>query len=219
MTVFNDKKNRTECKYSNICKDFGTEFCLNICSKISKDTPNNAEKEVKVNIPVISKKKYSNEKIQERQISKKTRNVIIVVIITTILFTSSIYIFGLLTDDKSFLSNIMGVSASKDIELYNDKACTTKMNSLDWGTIYPGENITRNAYIRNIGNDDVTLEMETLRWKPQILSNYLTVTWNYQNQIVKRNELIQVTWTLISANNIPQIDAFSVTIRVKSIGL
>ena len=136
MTIFNDKKKSTNCSHSNICKDFGTEFCLNICSnnlenneekKVSKYSTKNVKKEVTVVVPTASKKKLSNVlkvKIKERQASKKMRNAIVLMIITTILFSSSLYAFGFLTSNKLLSSNktanTTGVSASVDIELYED---------------------------------------------------------------------------------------------------
>jgi hypothetical protein len=60
--------------------------------------------------------------------------------------------------------------------------------------------------------------METLNWQPQIASDYLTLTWNYQNQTLKKDEVIEVTWTLNSTINITEIETFNVDIIIRSFG-
>jgi hypothetical protein len=175
--------------------------------RIKKDSSNYLDKEITIVVPRISKKAW---------------NAMVLVIVIAFLSISSMYTFGLLSSRNLLSSdetaNTTGVTANVDIGLFQDQECTKNFNSINWGIIYPGENKTWSAYIQNQGNVKITLQMETLNWRPQIASEHLTLTWNYQNQTLKKDEVIEVTWTLTSTMNITEIETFSVDIIIRSFG-
>ena len=81
------------------------------------------------------------------------------------------------------------------VGIYWDSDCNNKVSSIDWGPTEPGaKNVT--IYIRNEGYTAIFLSLNTTNWEPLASSNYITLNWNYEGQIINPNEVIQITLTL-----------------------
>jgi len=70
------------------------------------------------------------------------------------------------------------ITLSPNIGLYSDIGCTNSLNSLSWGYLLPGGSSTQNVYIKNTGNEALTLNLTISEWSPQEAGTFLTVTWN-----------------------------------------
>ena len=83
----------------------------------------------------------------------------------------------------------LGVEAYWDINLEN------KTESMDWGTISPRTSKNVTLYIRSISNLKTMLFLNATNWNPANISNYLSLSWNYNGTIIRPGEIIQVTLT------------------------
>ncbi len=89
-----------------------------------------------------------------------------------------------------------------DIGVYTDITCTTPLSAVNWPALQAGASSNKIIYIRNNVDRDVTLELSTKNWSPPAASVYLTLRWNYANQVLKPKQVITLTITLDVAPNI-----------------
>ena len=147
----------------------------------------------------------------------KLRNIILLFIVMSIFSASSAITFGLISSQK--ITPTTGVFASTGIGIYKDRPCTQNLTSIDWGVIYPSGSVTRHAYIRNLGNLNVTLQMTPSNWNPASASNYLTLSWNYTaGKIIKPQEVIHIMFTLTAKPDVTVSETFQFNIYVTSTG-
>ena len=109
---------------------------------------------------------------------------------------------------SSTISNVGGLKTI-GIGAYWDKNLTDKVKWIDWGKIEPGAQNNVLIYFRNEGNSAVNLTRSTSNWNPSVASDYLTLSWNYTDQIIEAGENLQVTLTLSVSTNITGITEFS----------
>jgi hypothetical protein len=83
------------------------------------------------------------------------------------------------------------------------------MSSINFGQLIVGATKTITIYVHNEGSQGVTLSKSITNWNPTTLSNYLTLNWNYTNQIVSPSTTLAVTLSLIVASNTPAMSSFS----------
>ena len=104
------------------------------------------------------------------------------------------------------------------VGVYWGNECTNATSSVDWGTLEPGssENIT--CYIRNEGNSVSTLSMYTSNWSPSNASGYMSLSWDYCEQPINVDEVIQVMFTLSVDAGISGITSFSFDIAIVGSG-
>jgi hypothetical protein len=95
------------------------------------------------------------------------------------------------------------------VGIYWDPACTNRTSSISWGILDPGSNQTVNVYIRNEGSAVETLSKTTQNWNPSNASTYMSLTWNYANQTLSINQVIQVSLTLAVSSNVTGINNFN----------
>jgi len=86
-----------------------------------------------------------------------------------------------------------------------------------WGTIYPGFVVNRSFYVKSKSNILVTLNLsisnitfknskgESISEAPE-LKDPLSITWNYNNTLLKPNEEIYVTLTLKASSETIFVD-------------
>jgi hypothetical protein len=100
------------------------------------------------------------------------------------------------------------------VEIYPDALANNPVNSIDWGVLIPGGNKSIECYLKNIGEADLILSLETTNWIPSEVSNYLTLTWNYDGQTLEVDETIQVKLILIVSEEIYGITGFFFDISI-----
>ena len=204
------------------CKNYGLEFCIDVCFKRNIDEKNkfwkNYSSEYKIFLIYFKKLKMPNisAKIKSNIVATPFKSAIISIFVLMALLSTSMYTFGYL--NSSQLTNTSGITANVDIGIYSDSDCTNNLTSIDWGIVYPGEKVYSTAYIQNLGNVDIILVIETLNWIPVSAENYLTFSWNYDNKTLIKNEVIPVTFTLDVSQQIENIESFSFDIIITSFG-
>jgi len=111
-------------------------------------------------------------------------------------------------------SGAIQIQTTAGIGVYSNSQCSTQLNSVSWGTLQPGENQNAICYIKNEGNTPITLTLQASNWSPSSASNYLALSWNYNNQPISPDQVVQVTLTLSVASNIAGITNFGFDITI-----
>lgn len=100
------------------------------------------------------------------------------------------------------------------VGVYTTSACTTRVTSLDWGTLASGESKTQTVYIKNEGSVTIVLSMTVGNWTPSNAQNYITVTWNRQSTTLTAGNVISASLTLSVSSSVSGITTFSFDITI-----
>ena len=101
-----------------------------------------------------------------------------------------------------------------EIDVYGDAACTQVISSVGWGEIEAGSSKTRVVYVKNNGDDGVSLSLLTENWNPSGASNFLQLSWDYDGSTIVSGEVRQITLTLSVSSSASGIDGFSFDIVI-----
>ncbi len=111
-----------------------------------------------------------------------------------------------------------GIIASTVVGVYSDSGCTVRLTSIDWGTLYPGENRSVVVYVKNEGTVPITLSLSATNWNPAAASNYMTLSWDYNGGALPVNASMLTTLTLKVSSTITGIAAFSFDVVITGSG-
>jgi hypothetical protein len=146
--------------------------------------------------------------------SKKTVLLILVVAAVTLLLSAAIAVW---LRKVSYL-NIPSVGnvITLGVEAYWDENCKNNTEEVNWGIIRLGSSKNVTLYLRSKSNVDAKLNLNTTNWSPANVSNYMNLSWNYNEKPIKHAppEVIQVTLTL-SASSSYFFSEYLVTNNVK----
>jgi hypothetical protein len=109
---------------------------------------------------------------------------------------------------------IGGGSSTWGLGVYTDSSMNTPLLLIDWGSIPIGGTSTNSLYAFNNGTRNEVLSLSTSNWSPQNGSQYLGLTWDYNNQPIASNNGITITLTMTAYSNITGITDFSVDIGI-----
>ncbi len=96
-----------------------------------------------------------------------------------------------------------------NLGLYWDNACTNTTVAVDWGLFSPGAASSVTLYVRNEGSSAVKLNLTTRNWNPANASEYMTLAWNREGQVLEPQTVTTATLTLSVSANISGITDFS----------
>lgn len=126
--------------------------------------------------------------------SKKTLLLMMIVTIASVTVTTAISM--LLSKNTNLTVPSLGNIKTIGVEAYWDQNRENKTETVDWNEIWFGTATNITLYLRSISNYEVILTLKATDWNPSNLSNYLTLSWDYNGQPVNPNEVIKVTITL-----------------------
>jgi hypothetical protein len=106
-----------------------------------------------------------------------------------------------------------GTIKAVGVAFYNDSLGVNAASQINWGTLEPGQTVNVTLYMKSTSNVAVTCSMAVGNFNPPIGSNYLACTWNYSGSL-SPSQLVPVVFTLVAANTITGIAAFSFDISV-----
>ena len=152
--------------------------------------------------------------------SKKTLLLIIIVAITSVATSSLISI--MLSETHNFSIPALGNIKTIGVEAYWDPNLENKTEVLDWGTIWVGSSRNMTLYVRSISNYKVTLNLNATDWMPANISDYMTLSWDYNETRLNPGEVIPVTLSLSTSFSDPfiyyiidnNVQSFSVDIHI-----
>jgi hypothetical protein len=108
------------------------------------------------------------------------------------------------------------VGFGKSIDVYSDINCVSSLQSIDWGTLLPGEKKNVAIYVRNEGESSTVLALNPSGWTPVEAPNFMTITWNYSGSSVGSGQIMAIVLTLTVNPSINGITDFGVNIDVNS---
>ncbi len=104
------------------------------------------------------------------------------------------------------------------VGIYWDLACTNQTSSVNWGLLDPGSNKTVGIYVRNEGNSIIVLSKSVQNWNPSSVQSYVSLNWNYVNQTLNVNQVLQVSLTLVVSSTVSGITNFSFDVTISATG-
>jgi hypothetical protein len=119
---------------------------------------------------------------------------------------------GLLSVNRTVTST--GAVTAINVGVYSNSACTNQLTSIDWGTVSPGNSASKIIYLKNTGNAEITLSMDTANWNPSNADGPITLTWNRESATLTPNQVTTATITLSISESITGITNYSVDIVI-----
>ena len=112
------------------------------------------------------------------------------------------------------LSSTGSIQTTQGLRAYSNIECTSPQTSIEWGELQKGGSTSVTIYIKNEGDSPQTLSLVTSDWTPATAADYLSVSWNYNNQPLNPNGVVQVTLTLSVDPDIQGITNFGVNLLI-----
>jgi hypothetical protein len=142
--------------------------------------------------------------------SKKTVLLILTVAAITLIISTVISIW--LTRYDNLRVPSLGTIHAVGVKAYWDTSLENETKEIQWGTIYPGSSNNVTIYLQSTSNIQAILELRTANWTflnstdmivsgPSDSTQYINLTWNYNNATVSSGETVQVTLTLSADNS------------------
>lgn len=101
------------------------------------------------------------------------------------------------------------------VGVYWDSHCTENVTSIEWGEFTPGLARHEDVFVRNEELDSLCfLSIRTENWDPPEAAQYITLSWDYDDESIGLGEVVQVTLTLKVKQNVLGITDFSFNIVI-----
>jgi hypothetical protein len=104
------------------------------------------------------------------------------------------------------------------VAVYWDPAFTVPVVSISWGIFEPSETKNVSCYIVNTSNVPIVLTFTTSNWAPTDASNFISLTWNYDEHQIPVGGYTPVTFSLHVDAVTTGITAFSFDITITGSG-
>ena len=95
-----------------------------------------------------------------------------------------------------------------EIDVYEDLACTIVQSSIEWGEIEAGASTSVTVYIKNNGDTNLLLGLDSANWTPTNCADFTTLSWDYGDTVLVPGEIREVTITLDVDLNSPPMNSF-----------
>jgi len=113
-------------------------------------------------------------------------------------------IYGVSTALNTFSVTVSGSGSVSmlDVMMYEDAEKTVLMENIYWNKINNNHPITPNSeistiiYASNEGNTPISLAITTENWIPVNCTEFMSLDWNYNGQILPVNASMPITLTL-----------------------
>jgi hypothetical protein len=113
-------------------------------------------------------------------------------------------------------SIVESVGFGKSIDVYSDANCISSLQSINWGTLSPGDRKNVTIYVRNEGETSTVLALNASGWSPIEALDFMGISWNYSGSILPSGQTMPIMLTLTVDPNITGITDFDVNIDVNS---
>lgn len=114
------------------------------------------------------------------------------------------------------IPNVSAVETTDTIGIYWDKKCENRVTSVDWGSLSPGSTRKVSLYVRNEGNESMTLDLLTENWLPLIAAQNMSLSWSYPGQPIYENQVVSTELELYVSPKIKEVMRFSFDILIDS---
>ena len=136
------------------------------------------------------------------------------VLIPTLLLTLMVSgVGGLLT--ATFQIENQARMVTIGIAVYWDVTATRLCESIDWGSLRPGESRTVTVYVKNTGDDPIAGSFTLMNWDPPEVANFLSLEWDFGGEPLLPGRIRTTHFTLTVSPDIQSIKNFYFIIEVK----
>jgi hypothetical protein len=132
-------------------------------------------------------------------------------VVSTLLIVSALY------QTSVHFSSVAAVK-TVGVAIYWDPAFTVPVVNMNWGVIEPGTTKNVSCYIVNTSNVPVSLTLAVNNWQPTSASNYVSLTWNYDEQPIPVSGYTPITFSLHVDPATTGITGFSFDITITGSG-
>lgn len=101
-----------------------------------------------------------------------------------------------------------------EIDVYADSELTQLISTIEWGSVEAGGSDSKTVYIKNAGDENVTLSLATENWDPAGAAEYMELSWDYDGNTIEPESVVEVTLTLTVDSSITGIEGFSFDIVI-----
>lgn len=112
------------------------------------------------------------------------------------------------------LTSTGSIQTTEGIAIYSNSLCTIPKTSIEWGALQKGGTSNVVIYVKNEGDSPTTLSLVTSNWTPSNAGDYLTITWDYDNNSLSPGSVVQITLTLTVDPDIQGISNFGVNVYI-----
>jgi hypothetical protein len=149
-------------------------------------------------------------------IMKKQDKIVVTATILFLTYTLSLCLLGPVVSSLQ-ANKTIGSSGSIQaigVGVYSDSGCTTALKSLNWGMISPNSTQNITCYVKNTGNQTITLSMSSSNWNPANSTKFMIFTWNLQNTTLTAGQSKPAVFTLAVLASIQGITNFSFNVTI-----
>ena len=136
---------------------------------------------------------------------QKTALIGITVAVASIMMLTSV--LALLQSNTLFSNK--GTITTVNVEVYQDSGCTQVLSTVNWGNLSPGSSSNKTIYVKNTGNEPVSLSMTINTWSPSNAANYITFAWNREGNALNAGNSVAALLSLSVSTSITAITNFS----------
>lgn len=137
-------------------------------------------------------------------------------LILLVLIVLATCVAALLTSETRIPS--VGTVKTVGVGAFWDINCTSRITEIDWGLVEPGQHVNATIYLKNEGNAPIMFSLHTENWSPSNASNYITLRWDYVDQMVDPRAVVKTILTLAVSSNATGITSFTFEIVITGIG-
>ncbi len=101
-----------------------------------------------------------------------------------------------------------------EIDVYSDQACTQTLTDVIWGEIETGESSSETIHVKNNGDTNVFLSLDTENWSPENATDYMNLYWNYDGTSIPPGQVRSIVLTLSISGSCPAMSEFNFDILI-----
>jgi len=133
---------------------------------------------------------------------------LIICVFSSLVYVSvSVYLFSATIGSR-------GVVKTLGVGVYWDEECVNAVSYIDWGIMEPDSPSNVTVYIRNEGNVPAYISLNTTNWDPPDASKYITLSWDYSEQVLEPNEAVEITLSLLISPEVQSVTDFDFDILI-----
>jgi hypothetical protein len=121
-----------------------------------------------------------------------------------------------LQSQKTAVLTVSALETPNSIQVYWDPNCENLVKSLDWGNIFAGRTQNIDLFLRNEGDELVSLDLTAENWAPATAEQNMTLSWNYDGYPIYKDQVRNVQLALSVSPEVQGLSTFSFDIVIGS---
>lgn len=136
------------------------------------------------------------------------------VLLVVVLLLTAVQV--VMQSQKTVVLTASALETPDAVQVYWDSNCENVVESLDWGTVCAGGTQNIDLFLRNEGDELVSLDLMTENWSPATAEQNMTLSWNYDGYPIYRDQVRNVELALFVSPETQGVCTFSFDIVIGS---